>query len=50
MSEIVTAMKKKMLADKWGLILTVVVCNSPLIAEITTNEMIIVAILPAIWM
>jgi hypothetical protein len=49
MSEMVTAMKKEMLADKWGLILTTVVRKSPLIALITTNEMIIVAMLPAIW-
>jgi hypothetical protein len=42
-------MKKEMLADKWGLILTTVVRKSPLIALITTNEMINVAMLPAIW-
>src|ERR1044071_4757062 len=48
-SEIVRAMKKEMLADKWGLILTTVVRKSPLIALITTDEMIIVAMLQAIW-
>src|ERR687885_530158 len=47
-SEIVTAMKNEMLADRWGLILEMVVSKSPRIAVITTNEIIIVAILPAI--
>ena len=45
----VTAMKNEMLADTWGPILEIVVCKSRLIAMITISEMIMVAILPAIW-
>ena len=42
-------MKNEMFADRWGLILEMAVSKSRRIAVITTKEMIIVAMLPAIW-